>query len=414
MPSISLDDMPEEIILEIVEYLQGMLIKPHYYGPSPISIEILHLTLCCKRFQRIAVPIIYHSISFSRLRMVERFLETIIEYPTYAPLVKVCKYSPQSPGSEEPRGVDFSKAPEIHALAPELIQAIKEGKAWTHALPLPYLLPNLETLHVNLGSYRNEEKIFELHLSRLLAGGLVPTTLQSFTWIAFQTLNIISLISALSLPSVTRLCFTAQIGSSKGVVTQYGTSSVEELQLITGKLPEEELSMLLKVPRVLKRFTYYQVMNETREGFTMDGFLRALESVISSLEFLNVGWCLYEPYFSDSAFLSFDSFVSLNTLFINYRLVYGPDPNSAPCIADSLPKSLEVLAMRRVFEGKWTEDILPDIWKRLLLKKSSTCLSRLRMIGHLNKFELLFPLNELAATRNVKVACNREEVGLWT
>ncbi|PVF93882.1 hypothetical protein CPB86DRAFT_876810 [Serendipita vermifera] len=392
MSSRSLDDLPEEIVLEIVEYLQGMFIRPHYYGLPPISIDIWHLALCSKRFQRIAVPILYHTVHLPGLRIVERFLETIIEYPTYAPLVKACKYAPETGENEEAQVIDLSKASKIHKLAPELIEVSREGNAWTHGLLLPFLLPNLESFKISPHFNQKEERCFQLHFSRLLGKGLGWTKLRSFSWIVSQPLNITTLISVLSLPSLTKLCVRGQIDSGNNVVYQHRTSSVEELKLRDAKIAEENLSILLRVLQALKKFRYYQVAIRASDAPTPQGFIHALEAVSNSLERLDVVmvWHMDTGPSSGSAFLSFDKFASLNTLLINYQLVYGPDPNSAPCIANSLPKALEVLAMRLFRDSKWTEDIVPDIWKRLLLKKSSTDLSRLRVIGHVTNWKLYF------------------------
>ncbi|PVF93879.1 hypothetical protein CPB86DRAFT_74953 [Serendipita vermifera] len=329
----------------------------------------------------------------------------IIEYPTYAPLVKVCKYAPQVGWNKRIRGLDFSRSPGMHKLSPELIEAIKEGKAWTHGLLPPYLLQTLESFYVKLRFDREEEKCFQLHFSRLFDKGLVSTKLQSLSWTASQPLDITSLISALSLPSMNRLYANARVSSRNTVVYQDRTSSVEELELSTSKLREGDLLILLKVPRALKSFTYYQFSNRTTDGPALHGFIRALECVSSSLEFLDIAWSIYyeDPSIS-SAFWSFSNFASLKAPHINYRLIYGPEPNLAPCIANSLPKTLEVLSMRLLLEGRWTKAPVLDLWRRLLLKKSSTCLSRLRLIGHLSKFELLLPLAEVASTRKVMVA----------
>ncbi|CAG8725255.1 10894_t:CDS:1, partial [Acaulospora colombiana] len=195
--------------------------------------------------------------------------------------------------------------------------------------------------------------------------------------------------------------------------SHYGTSSVEELELRDTCLREEGISELLKLPRALKKFIYSEESAQISRHINPHNFRRSLECVSTSLELLDVSLTRYKALPNALALWSFENFASLRALYINYRLVYGLDPDSAPCIAKSLPKSLEVLAMRRIHESnKWTNESVLKVWQRLLVQKSPSCLTRLRVIAHLTHYDLLLPLAELGNTRGVRFARKWEEMKL--
>ncbi|CAG8680741.1 16742_t:CDS:2, partial [Acaulospora colombiana] len=92
---------------------------------------------------------------------------------------------------------------------------------------------------------------------------------------------------------------------------------------------------------------------------------------------------------NSSALLFFDKIALLRVLYMNYRLFYGPEPDSAPWIATCLPKMLEFGI------ASWSR--IPN-----LLEPSS---------GEQSSYQLrtLLPLTELASTRNMRVARTWED-----
>ncbi|CAG8702583.1 16144_t:CDS:2, partial [Acaulospora colombiana] len=254
----------------------------------------------------------------------------------------------------------------IQKLSPALIQAIKLGQTWTHGLLLAHLLQNLEEFNLQ-HEFKRKRRDFERHFAQMLDEGLVSTRLRSLSWNTSQKIYMTSLISVFSFHSIKRVCIWGQIGSSPYTTPQYGTSDVEELELRESKVMEVDLITLLQLPRALKKFRFSSPRD--RDSLPLQGLRRALDSVSRKVKFLEVMWNGHQGPYLTSGHWSFNGFGSLKVLYINYRLVYGPRPKLAPCIADSLPRTLEVLAMSVLPYSGWNDNFVPDTWGRLLHPK---------------------------------------------
>ncbi|CAG8641246.1 13692_t:CDS:1, partial [Acaulospora colombiana] len=353
MSSRSLKDLPEETVLQIVKHLHTDSII-HKTPEAPIRVDLLQLALCSKRYQRITLPFLYHTIHFTGLKVVERFLNTILEYPTYAPLVKAfdCYGQQQMKPKPELHGIDFSRIAEIQKLAPDLIQSIKERQEWTYVILLPFLLQNLEELDIEIDLYPYMRD-FGHYFSQMLDKGLVFRKLRSISWGFALNLGMNLLSSTFLLPSITRVCIDGWIEFEDTVACHYGTSSVEDLELRVLTTSEKDMNILLRLPRALKKFTWSPTYWEDVAGpILLQGCRRALECVSRSLEFLYFRWRNgFEHFPPGLEIWSLDNFVSLKTLCINYQLICGRGPNLVLCISNSLPKSLEILVMHSCYEG---------------------------------------------------------------
>ncbi|PVF93890.1 hypothetical protein CPB86DRAFT_818451 [Serendipita vermifera] len=174
----------------------------------------------------------------------------------------------------------------------------------------------------------------------------------------------------------------------------------------------EHISECLRLPQALKYLRYdvdaivHPLFNVLETNLLKD----ALDSQHKSLQYLDIHSLRDNMANRRQMLWSFHNFVHLKVLHINYVLAYGVDLSNVPCIVDSLPTNIEILAMFKPYDLRWSAEDLIQIWKSLLLKKSSTQLRRLRVIGHLGSLKDLGPLVDFAEGCNVKVAMEPDDL----
>ncbi|PVF93892.1 hypothetical protein CPB86DRAFT_876817 [Serendipita vermifera] len=417
--------LADELILEIVNHLHTSYVD-HTDNADPCSMDICRLSVCSQRLRRIALPLLYHTIRIPHPRILDRFLQTMLRNRIRTQLVKSLaldwyRCTKLAGWPQLNKDMDFSNVYEVQKLSPGFALNIEWRQPWAHGLLLLHILRDLETLCIKMAPNQYTQK-FGAYLFKFLNERLVSTKLQSFSWDAGENLDLGILIPALlysplaevqasqivSVTGANRLQFLPQ---GTCLMSWYGTSSVEKLRLVHAGLLEKDFAEILRIPRNLTSLTYLRAPPTPRAvPPSLDGFKKALEIVSRNIVCLNFRWNKSHPSDEDTALWSFHHFTSLKVLYIEYTLLCGSEPAAAPCIASSLPPSLEVLGMCESPSSKWEVDDLVGIWERLLEKKSSTFLCTLSMIADLDEFSLLYPLTELAASRNVKIASNRGEL----
>jgi hypothetical protein len=229
--------------------------------------------------------------------------------------------------------------------------------------------------------------------------------LRMFTWNGDVGFKSDLLIPILLQPSITEIKIQRlRPCDSLGEWPYYRKSNVQKISFYQADMDPEILRKLLQVSNYLKSFVYYKhYCSFYSEAEVFEGLKSGLDYVAQSLERLEVGYDdIFAPH-SRPAIWSFSNYTCLKVLCINYTLLYGFDPATAPCIAHFLPPTLEVIIMRGT-SSQWTRTHYIETWRRLLLKKTSTCLERLKMIGHFLDWWVLKPLADLARSQNIKIA----------
>ncbi|PVF97888.1 hypothetical protein CPB86DRAFT_873809 [Serendipita vermifera] len=408
MSAIFFDTLADETILQIMECFYVDEVRFN----GSLNRNIRRLSLCSQRLRRIALPLLYHTVYVGHTKTLNGLLELLIRYPHYACLVKNlvldgCRSQSNVTGSLAMVGhTDFSMEARARGLPGDFVFYLREKRPWAHSLLLVHLLPELASLHIETGPQQEDQ--LDVYLAILAKKRRLPPKLQAFTRDPSHMLDIGNIIPLLLLPSMTKICagfansavslnmssYLSQDGTSSAL---YGSSNVERLELRYSTLWGEGVSELLRLPRALKYFAFEVGPNaDWVEEDDLQRFKRALDYVSHSLELLDMQW-LEGQYVEDALIVwSFRDFSSLKILYINSSLLYGLEPSSViPSVSESLPNTLEVLAMRPPYFDSWTEDGYLDLWRELLIRKSRSSLPRLRLIANLHCFELLQPLLDM-------------------
>jgi hypothetical protein len=283
------------------------------------------------------------------------------------------------------------------------------------------LLPHLEGLCLDAGEYY-DHKLWT-YFPKFIGDRLLPPSLRSLTMVANGEIDMQVLMPAFLYPAMAKICVYGFASKEKGerlwcpspgvdVTSWYKTSKVERLELGHVVLSNRDIETLIRLPRALKAFAYYENSTRYPQLYDTNGFRRALDFASETLEFLDLRWSTTRPFDGCKPW-SLANFSSLKTLHVVYQLLFGEDSSTAPLVADCLPPTLEVLAMYDLITIHWYNEDCIIAWKRLLDHKSSTCIPRLRLIANVFDFGLLTPLVELANGYGVQVAQRKEDLELW-
>jgi hypothetical protein len=426
MPFNLFDSLADELVLDILNYLLAIFAASNNSNPSPFSPDLWHISRCNKRLRRITLPLLYHTIIFTMPRFFNPFLELVIRNPLYASQVQSLTidwytYWIEWDQYEQNPTVTFLQVGDTHNLPLDFLSGMHDRGTWTHGLLFLHLLRNLEVLSIRLSTWQSDLD-FGRYLHQFFQQGLTSTKLRSLSWDPYRSLDINNLIPALLFSSITEIqtsgLYLSKVMSDSQSTPQatdrtrwYGTSGVQELRLHRTEIEEECLCELLRLPRALKNLVYSP--QDIYRPINLDRFKEILDYVSHSIELLDISWEQNIRYWGRPVFWSFRNFTLLRILLIDYRLVCGYESSATDCIADSLPPTLETLAMRIGSGYEWSNQAYIDKGRNILAKKSALCLIRLRMVAHLDYPILLEPLEELASSRNVKIALDRRDLQLW-
>jgi hypothetical protein len=419
------DSLADELVLDILNYLLAIFAASNNSNPLPFSPELWHLSRCNKRLRRITLPFLHHTVIFTKPHFFNRFLEKVIGNPLYASQVKSLTidwytYWVEWARYEHIPTITFLQVADMYNLPPDFLAGMHDRGTWTHGLLLLHLLRNLEALSIQLGPSQSD-LAFGNYLYQFFQQGFTSTKLRSLSWDPYRGLDINNLIPALLLSSIAEIQISSLYlgdGMSNSQFTlqatdrtrRYGTSSVEELRLHRTDIKEDCFCELLRVPRALKALVYSP--QKIYRSINLDRFKQGLDYVSHTIEFLDISWEQNIRYWGMPVFWSFRKFPVLKVLLVDYRLLCGYDSSATGFIADSLPPTLEILAMRIASGHKWSNQAYINKWTNILVKKSAVCLIRLRTVAHLDDPTLLEPLGELASSRNVKIALDRRDLQL--
>jgi hypothetical protein len=351
----------------------------------------------------------------STIEALNGLLETVIEFRTYACAVKILTlhiFSSNICDSQENPG--FAEEARMRSLPQDFIVQIEKQRAWANALLLLLQLQDLEVLQIETGFNSNVD--INIYLSKFFNDNLLSTKLRVFTRDSFNPLSLGTFFHVFLSPSIVEIYGSPVVSDWETTANRYflsdlemslvcGTSTIEKLELHSGGISGEDFHKLMKLPRALKTLIYQGGPSSLWfDSHLLNEFREALEAVAQSLEFFDIKWD-DEGCFDDASNLwTFQSFHALKDLYISYSLVYGLNPCTAPCIAESLPPVLEVLVMYPPSGSRWTREEFLSLWRSLLTKKSSRVLNKLRLVAHTFDLKLLQPLNYLANDQNVRIA----------
>jgi hypothetical protein len=423
MPSDLFALLADELILNITAYLHSITRSLRH--KVPVNRNILSLASCNKRLRRIVVPVAYSTVKITNIKFLDGFLSLIIETSAYALLVKRLSlelHLPTGLGRARPLSTmdpvkligEFQKC----ALSEDLVWGIKSRDPWANALLLPLLLQNLEVLYI-VPRNGNQDNL-NLWLSNILNGGLLSNRLQKFSWDGSKPPDVGILLALFSFPSIVEIYidlvrsiffFGNLLSLPPGfqLVAHIGASNVERLILRNASILSQDFSRVIQLPRALRALVYKGKENRSEESPILDRFRRALNYVSNTLEYLDFEWSGRILADDNANMWSFHNFAALKILCINYNLIYNFDTPTIYHTAQSLPPTLEVLAMynQRSPRLQTTAGDKIDFWTRLLDMKTTTCLMSLRLIAHLPNPGFLSRIADLVRSHDVEVALTK-------
>ncbi|CAG8732993.1 7708_t:CDS:1 [Acaulospora colombiana] len=330
----------------------------------------------------------------------------MIEYPVYADLVKILEldwYHSESFVRYSPE-ITCIKEARTYSVAEESASNVEEEDPKMNLVHLLYLLKQLEVLDIKTG-HRYDRGIFS-YLANFLNSH--PSRIQRFEW-RRGDLPLPALIPALLVPSLRVLSSISIMSQSfdplwfpylpegTELASWYGKSNVEELCLVKGEIEGKDLEQILRLPRALKILICDGSSSSSSSGVNVE-LQRAFERVSKTLEFLHM---LLVPSISTGGLIpSFDYLTSLKFLVLHHSVLFDGRRGNP---AGGLPPYLEVLFTFAPGD-EWPLDPVLESWEQLLTKKSSTCLPKLKIVGHQPKTTLLLPLIDLAKSRKVEIA----------
>jgi hypothetical protein len=387
-----------------------------FNGNSPFNTDIHAISICNKQLRRISLPLLYDIIHISDMKKHPcRVLQPLIEWPDHAKLVKhlTLVYSngkPSGAGSRENAPItshmnrsiveQFKSNPECIDAANEVLKR----HPYTEVLLLLYLVSHLENLVIDSDRHLDDKHIYH-HISELMDKRFILPKLRMFAWNGGVGFKADLLIPILLQPSITEIKIQRlRPCDSLGEWPCHRKSNVQKISFYQADMNPEILTKLLQVSDSLNSFIYYKHYSSPySEAEVFEGLKSGLDYVAQSLERLEVGYDDLFALHSRPAIWSFSNYTCLKVLYINYALLYGFNPTTAPCIAHSLPPTLAVIIMRGT-SSQWTNAHHVETWRRLLVKKSSTCLENLKIIGHFLNWWVLEPLADLARSQDIKIA----------
>ncbi|PVF93893.1 hypothetical protein CPB86DRAFT_829015 [Serendipita vermifera] len=360
--STSFNSLPDELISEIVGHLCEVILPLE--GKPPFNLYVWPISCCNKRLRLLTLPLVYHTIHISEIKGLDKALHIIIDNPAHAELVKkiMVDWDNVSCGEEaEQSGTEISTAlrdkcvekAKQNDLPDVFIAKLHERQPWAYILLLLCWTPFLEAVCINMKSESDDQEHFKVHLSEFLTRKLVSPKLKSFIHDSHIAFDVALLIPVFLHPIMTEI----QVNRAESWLMPsqqqfYAQSNVQKLSFYFSDVEVEHLAELLRLPHALKCFIYHGGggdLEDDEEEHALESFKEALDHLAGTLEHLNMEWMGEEIFEDSSKIWSFQNFTHLKSLQINYVLVYGEDPKTAPCIADSLPESLEVLAI--LFQG---------------------------------------------------------------
>jgi hypothetical protein len=417
MPTNLFDKLADEIVLEIIKHLH----QPHDYFRStlsPLNNEIRRISSCNRRLRRIALPHLYHTVYIPDCLTLHRLLQVILEYPTYAYLVRTLLLEWQEDAYGPPKH-DSEKLFEVakrSSLPESFIIGIQEQHPAAYPFLFLHLLRGLEVLDIDTQARTDE--VFNMHLVGFIRGRLFASTLHALTLVADGEIDVHILFPLFLSSSITQIrvdWLVSWKGQSEGLylprdtnlASYYGTSSIEKLELRSAWALDNALKKLFRLPRCLKTFIYHEDMFRIDEVFDLDCLREAVEKLSNNLETLELRLVARSRFNGGYTPWSLTNFTCLKILRIGYPVMFRPGLITTSPISDILPPILEVLVMYPMYVSNWD---YRDIWKMILTQKSPTCIPRLRLIAHFGDFGFLDPLVELANSHNVHVAQNRDDL----
>jgi hypothetical protein len=415
MPSDLFERLADEIILEILEHLLG---RPYFRSYKKTE---WYITLCNKRLRRIALSFLYNTAIISNLTALQGFLQNMITYPEHARSVKGVKVlwyvNDHAKKWSKASYIVCTETARIYYPHQAVVQNIEKNDPQINVISLLHLLPHLESLAITSGHGRDKSLV--PYLVQFLNHNHSSTAIHTFEWGDFD-LDLRTLIPVLLVPSLKEfVCAQTSLASSlescslsdlphgTNLASWYGKSNVEELYLSGVKVNGDDLVNIARLPRNLKILTYFVTHQYSRDTsqLTYVDLQRALDHAAHSLEFLKLYWKPSTRHRAGPK-LCFRNFRSLKFLALECSILQD-SLASTSTISKSLPPSLEVLYTMDC--PLWMQSMMVELWRDILNEKSSTYLPSLWFVGNENPWNLLSPLIDLANSRNVQIAKNRDE-----
>jgi hypothetical protein len=420
MPPDRFSLLADELISDVTTYLHS--ITRDSGQNAPVNRSVLALACCNKRLRCITLPLVYCTVEITRLSSLDSFLLILIETPDYALLVQDLTLGIDR--VEELCRIKLGKFIDEfrrRGLPEEVTLGIKGRHPWANSLLLLHLLQNLEVLRIVSG-LRCDAK-FGFWLTGLLHEGIVSRRLLRFSWEDYDQLDIGTFLPILLLPSIVEIRGDAarsitsldhhwSLPSGFQLSSHFGTSNVERLEMHNAEVRSKDLATVLRLPRNLKCLVYKRQIQRYRdETAILDRSKAALNHVMKSLEYLTIEWHYDEHPIEDSSSIwSFLDFKSLKALCINHHLICKFNLDTVSHTALSLPPTLEILGTYAPY-GRWLSNrAYIGFWMRLLNMKSSTCLTRLRLIASLRGMEVLSDFVDFARKYDAEVALTTERL----
>jgi hypothetical protein len=311
---------------------------------------IWNLSLCNKRFRRIALPLLFGNIDLDSIELVYRFFRHLVNFPHHASLVEsilLCcdtevPLGAWPPVEEQPKlerfdTLGFARAACKLGLPADLVSMVEENVHWAVSLCLLPLLPKLERLDLVCWPPINS---FSVHPSKLLENRFLSSNLRQVNLEHFRihgVMNVEVLRSLFLLPSITNIYaswFFSETDPTAGYTliplsagSEYKTreSNVGTLQFDNCRMPQNILSKLLRLPKVLRKLSY------TEERVKIDFINSPIEPLRQAIDYSSKTLEVLHLELHDKDLISnfpwsFSHFISLRALSVQYKLLWDQDP----------------------------------------------------------------------------------------
>ncbi|PVF93656.1 hypothetical protein CPB86DRAFT_876957 [Serendipita vermifera] len=379
-----------------------------------VNQNIQRFALCDRRLRRIALPIFYCDINLKTTERISRLFLHLIDFPHYAPLIKVISLTCDErhywkpgklPKTEISRIVEEMKKLPFHA---DIITEVERNLCWPIALGFLPLLVHLEEFHIRFSSW--DSNSFSDYFSRIHEIFSISPSLRSVnleTFMIRTPFRMEVIFPLLLTPSIT--CISVRTMESDAKYTIYGgllpqgsgivdtcQSSVETLRLYDSDLSEDDIYVLLRSPKTLKEFIYLGCfdwvasLSPRRFQQAIDRFSDTLNTLVMDLS----SW-LVVP----NQVCSFAHFKALRTLSIQPEILFDHDPRD---IVDRLPPSLENLILN-VMKNEISYEGTIRSFRLILTGNLTKVLPRLNRIGVpvACAWMNLDSLDDLASAKNI-------------
>lgn len=296
----------------------------------------------------------------------------------------------------------------------DLIAEVEEMEDWPFVIYFLPLLMRLERLSV-IPRVSNQAH-FNQAFTRLLQSTSISPSLGSVFLEALGSqgilLSVDVILSFCFIPSMTYI-YGRSVGSSAepvdhmallfpepgSMVNAFQASNVQTLKLFECILSDEDLYMLLSLPKGLKEFAYIE--RDDYEAFRSPERLQdAISHSSNTLDTLILD--LRSSSLEPNQFCTFSNFSSLQVLAIPYELLVDGGPRQ---ITDRLPPYLKTLTLRAIDRDGDTAQRIVECFNIILENLSDTILPDLNQIArpHLDEWLDLSSLNDLAAVQEVEI-----------